>query len=183
MSAPLHALIIRFLSLFQDNKSLGRDALKFAKTFSMSVDHDDTTSVGTREDWYPMGIILKEFGHSVKDFDSVDDALNAVRYLCAQNKAEHGYEDKPESIDARFPQFSRFWFVKSLGKTEQHKSIVQKKLQQTVDLKGVAQLEQAKIFMEGLGFTDVQPGSSCSGQIENEKATELKKHVELVKLS
>ena len=57
---------IRFLDLFQDNKSFGKDALKFAKTFSMGVKHNDVTTVGTKEDYFPMGQILAEYGQSLK---------------------------------------------------------------------------------------------------------------------
>jgi len=169
------------LDLFQDNKNTGKDSLKFAKTFAISLDHNDITSVGTKEDWYPMGHILKEFGQSVQDFKSMDEALAAVRHLCAQNREEHGYEEKPESLDAKFPQFSRFWFVFSLGKEQKHTSNVQKKLAQDVDLKNIKMLETAKVFMEGLGFSE---GSDSSGvQVENEKVAELTKAVELLKLS
>ncbi len=181
VSALLCALSIRFLDLFQDNKSLGKDALKFAKNFQISVDHSDTTSVGTKEDWFPMGHILKEFGQSVQDFKTMDDALAAVRHLCAQNRSEHGYEEKPEFLDEKFPQFSRFWFVFSLGKVQQHTSHVQKNLQQDVDLKNLDQLEKAKVFMEGLGFSEGSGSSSV--QVENEKVAELTKAVELLKLS
>ena len=172
---------MRFLDLFQDNKHLGKDSLKFAKEFNMAVDHDDTTKVGTVEDWYPMGEILKWFGQSLNDFASVNDAMIAVRHLCAQNQALHGYEDKPESIDEKFPQFSRFWFVKGLGKTKEATGNVRKTLSQGVDLRNIAQLEQAKLFMEGMGWPGEQPSSSSV--IENAKATELKAILESLKLS
>ena len=161
---------------------MGKDALKFAKNFQVSIDNNDTTTVGTSEDWYPLGVILQSYGKSVKDYPSTDDALAAVRHLCEQNRAEHGYEEKPEQLDEKFPEFSRFWFVMSLGKKKENQQNVQKKLSQQVDLKNMGQLEQAKCFMEGLGWKDEEAGTS-SVKIENAKAGDLKKTVELLKFS
>ena len=177
-----HDIGIRFLDLFQDNKALGKDALKFAKNFQMSVDHNDVTTVGTKEDFFPMGVILGAYGQGIKDFSTIKEALAATRHLCTLNMAEHGYEEKTEHLDEQFPQFSRFWFVMSKGKTMEHKQIVAKKLEQQVDLKSLVQLQEAKLFMEGMGFQEQEPGKS-SVEVENVKATELKKSVELLKLS
>ena len=166
--------------MFQDNKGLGKDALKFAKTFAVTVDHKDRTQCGTMEDWYSMGHILGEHGQRVTDFKSVEDALAAVRHLCAKNAEEHGYAPKPECLDESFLQFSKFWFIFSLGKTTLHVSDTTKKLEQSSDLKTLAQLDQAKLFLEGMGFEAT--GASSTVKIENEKATGLKKLVELLKL-
>ena len=177
-----HDIGMRFLDLFQDNKSLGKDALKFAKTFQMSVDHNDVTTVGTKEDYFSMGTILAEYGQGIKDFSNIQEALSAVRHLCALNRAAHEYEEKSEHLDETFPQFSKFFFVMSQGKVQEHKQVVGKKLDQRVDVKNLAQLTEAKLFMEGMGFQESQPGQS-SVQVENAKASELKKLVELLKLS
>ena len=175
-----HDFGIRFLDLFQDNKTLGRDALKFAKDFQMSVTHNDLTTVGTKEDFFPIGQILGLYGQSIKDFKSTDEALDAVRHLCALNREEHGYDEKPEQVDAKFPIFSKFYFVMGQGKLSVHTSDVQKKLSQHVDIKNLGQLEEAKLFMEGMGFKDEADKSSV--QVENAKAAEAKKLVELLKL-
>jgi len=148
----------------------------------MIVTHDDVTTVGTKEDWYPMGVILQSFGQKVSDFSDTNEALGAVRHLCAQNQQEHGYGEKPELLDDKFPQFSRFWFVMSLGKKQENKQNVKKQLEQHVDLKNLKQLEEAKVFMEGMGYKEGEPSSS-SVQLENAKAMDLKKEVELLKSS
>ena len=168
--------------MFQDNKSLGKDALKFAKSFKMGVEHTDDTAVGNKEDWYPMGKILEAFGMGFKDFKTNEEALEAVRHLCAQNRKEHGYDVKQELLDETYPQFSRFWFVMSLGKKKVHKQSVSKQLLQNTDLKNLKQLEEAKLFMEGMGFDEVkdEPGKA-SGHVENVKAADLKKAVEMLK--
>ncbi len=107
---------IRFLDLFQDNKLMGKDSLKFAKVFEVKLDHVDTTTIGSKEDYFPMGDILQKHGSKLSDFKTPQDALEAVRHLCAKNREQHGYEEKPEKVDEKFPQFSEFWFVFSLGK-------------------------------------------------------------------
>ena len=176
-----HDIGTRFLDLFQDSKSLGKDALKFVKTFAMSVSHTDSTTVGTKEDFWPMGKILEHYGQSLKDYPNTDDALAAVRHLCALNREEHGYSEKPEQLDDKFPSFSKFWFVMGQGKTCLHTSNVEKKLEQHADIKNLAQLEETKLFLEGMGFKDEADKSSV--QVENAKAGETKKLVELLKCS
>ena len=170
---------IRFSDLFQDNKNLGKDALKFVKTFSIGVQHNDVTTVGTKEDYFPMGQILAQHGQSIKDFASEGDALEAVRHLCAKNREEHQYEEKPEKLDEKYTGFNRFWFVMSMGKTAEHKQIETKNLEQQVDLKNIAQLEEAKVFMEVMGFNEERSVSSV--QVEHAKAGELKNKNELLK--
>ena len=179
--AGSHDIGIRFLDLFQDNKLLGKDSLKFAKTFSMSVEHNDVTTMGTQEDFFLVGKILEYYGQTLRDFTSIEDALTAVRHLCVKNREEHQYDEKPEYVDDKFPAFSKFFFVMSKGKHQEHKQVVHKKLEQTVDLKNIAQLDEAKIFMEGIGFNSV--ASDAPPKVENAKAIELKKNVELLKFS
>ena len=178
-----HDIGIRFLELFQDNKLLGKDSLKFAKTFNMSVEHNDVTTMGTQEDFFPVGKILESYGQTLRDFTSIEDALTAVRHLCVKNREEHQYDEKPEYVDDKFPAFSKFFFVMSKGKVQEHKQVVQKKLEQTVDLKNIAQLEEAKIFMEGMGYNSVGEAAPSGVKVENAKAIELKKNVELLKFS
>ena len=179
--AGSHDIGIRFLDLFQDNKLLGKDSLKFAKTFNMSVEHNDVTTMGTQEDFFPVGKILEHYGQTLKDFTDIEEALTAVRHLCVKNREEHQYDEKPEYVDDKFPMFSKFFFVFSKGKHQEHKQVVHKKLEQTVDLKNLAQLQEAKIFMEGIGFNSV--ASDAPPKVENAKAIELKKNVELLKFS
>ena len=175
-----HDIGIRFLDCFQDNKQLGKDALKFSKNFNMSVEHNDVTTMGTQEDFFPVGKILEHYGQTLRDFPSIEDALTAVRHLCAKNREEHQYDEKPEYVDDKFPAFSKFFFVMSQGKVQEHKQVVAKKLEQTVDLKNLAQLEEAKVFMEGMGYNLVDDGAP---KVENARAIELKKTVELLKFS
>ena len=177
------ALNIRFLQLFQDNKELGKFANTFfAKTFSMELTNEHTIQIETKEDYYPIGVILKHFGQSVSDFKTMDECMAAVRHLCAENRKFQGGDEKPEIIDAKYPQFSRMWFIFSLGLTKTHTQKTEKRLEGVTDLKNLAQLEQAKVFMEGMGIEDDENPQS-GAQIEGEKTGELKKTLELLKLS
>ena len=87
---------MRFLDLSQDNKNCGKDSLKFMKTFGMSVDHSDVTTVGTKEDYYPLGSIFEAYGKRLQDFGRTEEASVAVRHLCSVNRTEHSYEERPE---------------------------------------------------------------------------------------
>ena len=130
-----------------------------------------------------MGTILRHFGRQISDFKTTDDALAAVRHLVKENQRYNAdTSEKPEMIDEKFPEFSRFWYVFSKGLTKTHTQNTQKKLEGVGDLKTVAMLEQGKMFMEGLGFNE-EPVLGGDAQIENAKAEELKKKLELLKLS
>jgi len=170
--------------LFQDNRKLGKDSLKFAKQFAVEVKHEDQTTVGRKSDYYPMGYILKEHGMSVVDYENQEKALQACQYLVSKNQEQYGWreEDHPGCVDTDHYEFSRFWFVWSMGKTETNTATTSKSLEQQVNLDNVQKLEQAKIFMEGMGCpTDEE--SSSSVKIEAEKMQDLKKHAELLKKS
>ena len=151
---------IRFLDLFQDNKSLGRD-------------DNDVTTVGTSEDYFPMDQILAGYGQRLRDFTNESDALEAGRHLCAKNCAEHHYEMKPEMLDEKCPAPNGFCAVMSMGKTLEHAQTVSKNQEQQVDLKNPAQLQQAQLFVEGLGLNTERPTSSV--QVEHTKADGLEK--------
>ena len=178
---------MRFLQIFQENKHLGRDALKFTKTFSVSVVHDDVTKIATKEDWFPMGAILEHYGSKVSDYKDMEAALTAVRHLCAKNQQEHGYTPKKEDIDEQFPQFSKFWFIFSLGKKEVHEQKQSKQLEGYTDVNSKAEVDKAKLFMEGLGYQESgcssTPGGEASVKIEHEKYQALCKNLELLKFS
>jgi hypothetical protein len=147
----------------------------------LEVVHTDNTKVGSQEDYYPAGTILKAFGMNCKDFESDADLLKAVRHLCEKNKEEHGY-DYPEKIDEDYAMFSRFWYVWSLGKEQTNVGSVQKKLEGDAELKDMKALTQAKVFMEGLGFDGTDPlAGSSSVKIENVKWAKLSSMIELLK--
>ena len=174
----------RFLNFFNNDKHLGKDALKFHKSFEVTVKHADVTSVGGVEDMYPMNTILERCGgRKVHEYPSVGDAMTHVKHLCTINQQDWGYAAKDPLIDENFPEFSKFWFKFSLGKEEKNISTQQKELSAKGDVKTVGQLAATKIFMEGMGYDETaeQPDDS-SVVIESALYVELKQKVELLRL-
>ena len=87
----------------------------------------------------------------------------------ARNQEEHCYAKQEPVIDEVYPEYSRFFFRKSLGKTRTHTQEEIKKLSGEMDLKSAKQLENAKLFMEGQGFPEDAPGSGSNASIVNVK--------------
>ena len=139
----------RFLELFEANKALGKDGLKFMKEFQMKVSCDTATTIAYNEDYFPMGEILDKFGKRMAEFPTVDAALKAVRHLCDVNQTEYEYEKKAEMIDEKFPEYSKFWYRFSKGKYDENKTTCSNALRQLSDIKTWRQLEQSKLIMEG----------------------------------
>jgi hypothetical protein len=176
----------RFLELFKAGKALGKDGLKFTKNFQMEVSCDTATTIAFNEDYYPMGEILDKFGKRMSEFPSVDDALTAVRHLCAINQAEYEYEKKAERIDEEFPEYSKFWYRFSKGKHDENKTTCSNVLRQCSGIKTRRHSEQAKLIMEGAALGDMagkidQP-TVASVKEEEEPGTEIRQHVMMLKL-
>ena len=135
----------------------------------MHVTAEDTTEVGSNEDYFPAGKILQEHGFKWKDFKDSEEALERVRHLCARNQNDYGYEPKAEMIDDVYPEFSKFFFCFSLGKKQLHLGSQNKELSGSSGLKDIKQLEQAKAFFEGLGFDGDGAAEESTVKIENAK--------------
>ena len=147
----------------------------------MQVTAEDTTEVGSTEDYFPAGKILQEHGFKWKDFKDSEEALARVRHLCARNQNDHGYEPKAEVIDDVYPEFSKFFFCFGLGKTQTHLGSQKKELSGSSNLKDMKQLENAKAFFEGLGFDGDAGADESTVKIENAKYQELKKELDAAK--
>ena len=80
-------------------------------------------------------------------------------------------------MDEVKPQYSRYWYVRGMGKETSWEQKQNKKLVGTANLKNVVQLQRALGFMECLGYQEEQ-GASSSAQIENVKYTLLMKELE-----
>jgi hypothetical protein len=184
----------RFLELFEAGKALGKDGLKFMKNFQMKVSCDTATTIAFNEDYYSMGEILDKFGKRMSEFPSVDDALTAVRHLCAINQAEYEYEKTAERIDEEFPEYSKFWYRFSKGKYDENKTTCSNVLRQLSDIKTWRQLEQSKLIMEGASKLTMEGAAlgKKAGEIvqpsvgsvtwEAEPYAELQQNVKLLKL-
>ncbi len=176
----------RFLELFQADKGLGKDALKFVKEFHMTVSCDTATTIAFNEDYYSMGEILDKFGKRMSEFPSVDDALTAVRHLCAINQAEYEYEKKAERIDEEFPEYSKFWYRFSKGKYDENKTTCSNVLRQRSEINTSRQLEQSKLIMESVALGkiagEIEQPKVVSLKWEEEPGAELQQNVRMLKL-
>ena len=102
-----------------------------------------------------------------------------AEYLVKKNMEANGWteEEHPPLLDEVKPQYSRYWFVRGMGKETTWEQKQQKRLEGVANLKNVGQLQKALGFMEGLGYQEDQEASS-SAQIENVKYTLLMKELE-----
>ena len=156
------------------------------KNFQMKVSCDTATTIAFNEDYYSMGEILDKFGKRMSEFPSVDDALTAVRHLCAINQAEYEYEKKAERIDEKFPEYSKFWYRFSKGKHDENKTTCSNVLRQRSEIKTWRHLEQARLIMEGAALGEiageiVQP-KVASVKWAEEPGAELQRNVRMLKL-
>ena len=144
----------RFLQLFDENKKKGTEALKFVKKFDVALTVSDTTTLAHTDDYFSVGEILSFFGSNIDSFEDKKEALARASYLCERNQKEHGYEKHAPCLDDKFPEYSRFFFRKSKGRTVAWEQDEQKQLSGEVGLKNLKQLEEAKVFLEGHGLGD-----------------------------
>ena len=170
-----------FLKRFQEmGGGHGKDSLKFASTFSMSLTHTDETVLGQTEDYYTVGQILSYEGQSLANFTDKAEALADVQYLVAKNMKLHAWseEDHPPNMDLVKPEYSKFWYVKGKGKETTWKQVEQLQLCGEANLKNAKQLTEGSKFMEGLGF---QGELGTGPEVENVKFNLMMKELETVK--
>ena len=167
--------------MFEEHKDKKGNGIKTMKEFLVQITHTETVSTGSIEDWMTMGRILKEHGLGMKDFKDEQEALAAVRHICAQNAEQHNYTPKEESLDDKFMVFSKFWYVIDKGRDSTSTGTTNKTMQATGQIKNAAQLAEGMVFMEGLGFQDTK--AIGEPQVVNVKAEALGKQLELLKTS
>ena len=170
-----------FLKRFQENGAgHGKESLKFASTFGMSLTHTDETVLGHTEDYYSVGQILAYEGQSLANFPDKAEALSDVKYLVAKNMKLHSWDeaDHPPDMDAVKPEYSKFWYVKGKGKETTWKQVEQIQLSGEANLKNAKQLTEGSKFMEGLGF---QGELGNAPEVENVKFNLVMKELETVK--
>lgn len=167
--------------MFEDHKDKKGNGIKTMKDFLVQINHTETVSTGSIEDWMTMGRILKEHGLGMKDFKNEQEALAAVRHICAQNAEQHNYAPKEEALDDKFMVFSKFWYVIDKGRDSTSTGSTLKLMKATGQIKNAAQLAEGMVFMEGLGFQDDK--EIGEPKIENVKAEALGKQLELLKTS
>ena len=175
------ALVCRFLACFQENKGGGKDALKFVRTFGMTVQTTDTASVESSANWYTIGTILETEGipGGIEDYPNFEAALVAVRHLCAINRKVHDYDEKVEFVDTAHPEFSKFWYVIQGPKTSVSKTQTDKHMEQVCDLKEGQTKQVQDLFMEGMGYQDADTITDVV--IQTAKSIEMNKALDQIK--
>ena len=158
-----------FIKQFDSNGGgIGPNALKFVSTFQKSLEFNDSTKLSQREDYYTPGEILTFNGTSLSNFKSVTEAVVDAEYLVKKNMEANGWtqEEHPPLLDEVKPQYSRYWYVRGMGKETSWEQKQHKKLEGNANLKNVGQLQKALGFMECMGYQE-EEGASSSVQIEN----------------
>ena len=145
-----------FVKMFLDHGAgASKESLKFHFKFEGSITHTDSTEMSSRSDYHSVGEILGFFGRKLSEFPSFDDAVKDVQYLVRKNREQEGWNEAehPAQMDKDKPEYSRFWFCKSGGKTEKWRSDTVKRLSGEADLKDDhRKLNNTLMFMEGLGY-------------------------------
>ena len=95
-----------------------------------------------------------------------------------QKQFQWSNEEYPPDVDTDKPLYSRFHYVKDLGKTQDFSQIQKKEMGGLSNLKSLKQIEQGAHFMEGLGFDDTGGGAAS---IESVKYGQLAKELESLK--
>ena len=170
----------RFLNKIEEHGSgTTRDALKFVSTFHKSLEFNDSTTLKQVEDYFTPGEILIFNGTSLSAFKSVTEAIQDAEYLVKKNMEANGWteDEHPPLLDEVKPEYSRYWYVRGMGKETSWEQKQNKKLEGNANLKNVGQLQKALGFMECMGYQE-EEGASSSVQIENVKYTLLMKELE-----
>ena len=147
----------------------------------MQLQNTETVSLAETANWYSIGTILETEGikGGLQDYENFEEALGAVRHLCAINRERHRYDEQPEQLDAKRPEFSRFWYVIRGAKTSVTQTETQKHLKQECVLKEGQTKQVQDLFMEGMGYQDT--GTSTVVVIKSAKSIELEKALEQIK--
>ena len=120
-----------FLRQFDSNGGgVGPNALKFVSTFQKSLEFNDSTTLKQVEDYYSPGEILTFNGTSVSNFNSVTEAIQDAEYLVKKNMEANGWteEEHPPLLDEVKPEYSRYWYVRGMGKETSWEQKQNKKL-------------------------------------------------------
>ena len=143
----------RFLKLFQDH---GAKDLKWACDFKATLSDKETTTLSSTGNYLTPGEILRLNGRSWENFENDSAALADVHYLVERNKKDHFWDDEahPPEVDSVRPEYSRFWYIKALGKTHSYMQEQKKEFSARTAMKNINQLKEGMQFLEGTGFEE-----------------------------
>jgi len=161
-------------------------SLEGLTTFNKKLVHEDTTNVAMTEDYFAPGQILEMNGSKVSEYVDFNKMMEAVQYLVQKNMEQHGWttDEHPHQPDPQFPQFGKFWYVQSKGKTKTWQQTEHKTLGQDSKLKNVKMLEDAKQMMEALPYSEDASGNSTVAvvSVKHEELTDEVKETKTAQL-
>ena len=166
-----------FLRMFQEK---GPNNLKWAITFNASLTDLETTTKKLQDNYLSPGEILKANGRQMMEFETTEEAMSDVQYLVEKNQKQHNWsnDEFPPDVDNERPLYSKFYYIKDLGKSNEFSQIQKKEMSGASNLRTLKQIEGGMHFMEGLGFGG---GSEGDAKIESVKYAQMAKEIEDLK--
>ena len=163
--------------MFDQNKNMGKDSLKFHRQFTISLEHREASQLKKNECQRTFAQILELNGMKWESFPGPEEAIKCVDHICKKNAEKHCYKYVEPQVDEAFPFLSTNWFVIDGGKDKINITETKKEMAADADINSSRQLADAKMFMEGLGFqepvADGKPGGST--EVKNVKQEEAAK--------
>ena len=144
----------RFLQCFKEN---GSKDLKWACEFKATLIDIEMTKIQSNGNFLTPGEILLFNGRSWDGFaGDVDRAMEDVKYLVAKNQTEHGWTDEqhPPRPDLAKPEYSKFYYIKDLGKNHSFTQEQRKEFSAKAAMKNLNQLKNGMEFLEATGFEE-----------------------------
>ena len=162
--------------MFQEH---GPNNLKWTCEFKATLTDKEQTNVSTNAGYLAPGEILMLNGRSWDGFmGDVDRAMEDVKYLVSKNQTEACWtdDDHPARLDPIKPEYSKFWYVRDLGKRQSYTQEQVKEFSAKSNLKNFNQLRDGMNFMEATGFEE-----ESEVNIENMKHTTMLAKCEALK--
>ena len=172
----------KFLKMFEDNGG-GKNGLKFSYTFTGIIEHKEDTTTATLGKYCSVGQILWMFGRTLKDFDTMAEAVADVVLLVKKNQEDNMWDEEmhPSSINLERPEYSSYWFHQDEGKRVSLTQQETKRIEGTAEIKTPKALENVVGAMEILGYKPPEDDSTVT--ITNVKYETLMKEVALLLLT
>ena len=178
----MYPCICRFLELFDLNKGSGKDALKFAKSFQISVEHQDVTTIGQNSNTLTIARVLELGGLPYSSFPDPEEAKKCAVHMCKKNALLMEYTFQEPEWDTTFPHLSTVFYIESKGKDTSAQQVTSKKLTGNAALQTTAQISDANIFLEGQGFQE-DLAIAEGVQVVNVKKEEIEKKLASLQLT
>ena len=154
------------------------------KKFEVAVTHEHVTDYAKNVDMITLAQVLQRGGLSWDTYTDKEEAKKVAVHLAKKNATMLSYNYKEPDWDEEYPQLSMFFYITSKGKDERTRQTTKKALSQDCPLSSVKQLDDAKAFMEGLGYEEKPIDDPAnSSNLVNIKKEELEKKLTSLQLT